>query len=134
MAKIIDVEGIGVEYAKKLKAAGISTTDGLLKAGSTPKGREELAGKSGVSEKLILAWVNHADLYRIKGVGSEYSDLLEEAGVDTVPELAQRKPENLLEKMVEVNAAKKLVRKLPALKQVEDWVNQAKKLPRVINY
>jgi predicted flap endonuclease-1-like 5' DNA nuclease len=134
MAKIIDVEGIGVEYAKKLKAVGISTTDGLLKAGSTPKGREELASKSGVSEKLILEWVNHADLYRIKGVGSEYSDLLEEAGVDTVPELAQRKPENLLEKMVEANAAKKLVRKLPALKQVEDWVDQAKKLPRVINY
>jgi len=134
MAKIIDVEGIGVEYAKKLKAVGISTTDGLLKAGSTPKGREELASKSGVSEKLILEWVNHADLYRIKGVGSEYSDLLEEAGVDTVPELAQRKPENLLEKMVESNAAKKLVRKLPALKQVEDWVDQAKKLPRVINY
>lgn len=134
MAKIIDVEGIGIEYAKKLKAAGISTTDGLLKAGSTPKSREELARKSGVSEKLILEWVNHADLYRIKGVGSEYSDLLEEAGVDTVPELAQRKPENLLEKMVEANAAKKLVRKLPALKQVEDWVDQAKKLPRVINY
>jgi predicted flap endonuclease-1-like 5' DNA nuclease len=134
MAKIIDVEGIGVEYAKKLKAVGIATTDGLLKAGSTPKGREELASKSGVSEKLVLEWVNHADLYRIKGVGSEYSDLLEEAGVDTVPELAQRKPENLLEKMVEANAAKKLVRKLPALKQVEDWVDQAKKLPRVINY
>jgi predicted flap endonuclease-1-like 5' DNA nuclease len=134
MAKIIDVEGIGVEYAKKLKAVGIVTTDGLLKAGSTPKGREELASKSGVSEKLVLEWVNHADLYRIKGVGSEYSDLLEEAGVDTVPELAQRKPENLLEKMVEANAAKKLVRKLPALKQVEDWVDQAKKLPRVINY
>jgi predicted flap endonuclease-1-like 5' DNA nuclease len=134
MAKIIDVEGIGIEYAKKLKAAGISTTDGLLKAGSTPKGREALASKSGVSEKLILEWVNHADLYRIKGVGSEYSDLLEEAGVDTVPELAQRKPENLLEKIVEANTAKKLVRKLPALKQVENWVEQAKKLPRVINY
>ena len=134
MPSIIDVEGIGPAYKKKLKGVGISTTEALLEAGATPKGRKELAEKTGIGDALILEWVNLSDLYRIKGVGSEYSDLLEEAGVDTVPELAQRKPENLLEKMVEANTAKKLVRKLPALKQVEDWVNQAKKLPRVINY
>jgi predicted flap endonuclease-1-like 5' DNA nuclease len=88
----------------------------------------------GISEKLILEWVNHVDLFRIKGVASEYSDLLEEAGVDTVPELAQRKPENLYQKIVETNQAKKLVRKLPTAAQVADWVAQAKALPRKVNY
>jgi predicted flap endonuclease-1-like 5' DNA nuclease len=83
---------------------------------------------------LILEWVNHADLFRIKGVGEEYADLLEEAGVDTVPELAQRNPANLHAKLGEVNAAKKLVRRLPTAAQVTDWVDQAKALPRVITY
>jgi predicted flap endonuclease-1-like 5' DNA nuclease len=134
MAKLIDIEGIGEKYAEKLQVAGLRTTNDLLKKGSTPKGREEIAEKSGISGKLILEWVNHVDLYRIKGVASEYSDLLEEAGVDTVPELAQRKPENLFKKMVEVNQAKKLVRKMPVLSQVEDWVRQAKELARIITY
>jgi predicted flap endonuclease-1-like 5' DNA nuclease len=83
---------------------------------------------------LILEWVNLADLLRIKGLGEEFSDLLEEAGVDTVPELAQRNPENLHQKMVEVNEAKNLVRRVPGLAQVTDWVAQAKELPRVITY
>jgi predicted flap endonuclease-1-like 5' DNA nuclease len=134
MAKIIDVEGIGTKYAEKLNKAGIRTTEALLKAGATPKNRKELAAKAGVSDALILEWVNHADLYRIKGVGSEYADLLEEAGVDTIPELAQRKASNLTEKMVAVNKEKKLVRKLPVESQVADWIEQAKKLPRVITY
>ena len=134
MAKIIDVEGIGPKYAEKLLKAGVSTTDTLLKAGATPKGRKELAAKAGIGEALILEWVNHVDLYRIKGVGSEYSDLLEAAGVDTIPELAQRKASNLTEKMAAVNLEKKLVRKLPVEAQVADWIEQAKKLPRVITY
>jgi predicted flap endonuclease-1-like 5' DNA nuclease len=134
MAKIIDIEGIGETYAQKLAEAGVKTTDALLKAGATPKGREELAGKTGISGKLILEWVNHADLYRIKGVGSEYSDLLEEAGVDTVPELAKRDPKNLFKKIIEVNEAKKLVRRPPLLSDVESWVAQAKELPRVLTY
>ncbi|MBN2550799.1 MAG: DUF4332 domain-containing protein [Anaerolineales bacterium] len=134
MTKIVDIEGIGEVYAGKLKAAGVSTTEELLTRGTTPKGRKELAEASGISEAHILEWVNHADLYRIKGVGSEYSDLLEEAGVDTVPELAQRKAENLFQKMVEANKAKKLVRKMPVLSQVADWIEQAKKLPRIIQY
>jgi predicted flap endonuclease-1-like 5' DNA nuclease len=134
MANIADVEGIGSAYAKKLEAAGVKTTDALLDKGATPKGRQDLAATTGISDKLILEWVNHVDLYRIKGVGSEYADLLEEAGVDTVPELAQRKPENLLQKMEAANAAKKLVRKMPVLSQVQDWVEQAKKLPRVVTY
>ena len=134
MAKIIDVEGVGPKYAGKLTKAGIRTTDALLKAGATPKGRKELAEKAGVGDALILEWVNHVDLYRIKGVGSEYSDLLEAAGVDTIPELAQRKAANLTQKMAAVNLEKKLVRKLPVESQVADWIEQAKKLPRVITY
>ncbi len=134
MAKLVDVEGIGKVYAEKLIGAGVTTTDVLLKQGSTPAGRKEIAEKTGISGKLILEFVNHVDLFRIKGVGEEYADLLEEAGVDTVPELAQRNPVNLLQKMVEVNAEKKLVRRVPTPSQVEDWVAQAKELPRVINY
>ncbi len=134
MATIADIEGIGPAYAEKLAKAGVKSTDALLKAGATPKGRKELAEKTGISEAKILEWVNHVDLYRIKGIGSEYSDLLEEAGVDTVVELAQRVPENLLKKMEEINAAKKLVRRLPVLSMVKDWVDQAKKLERVVKY
>ena len=132
--KINDVEGIGAVYAEKLIGIGINTTAALLKAGKTLKGRKELAEKTGISAKLILEWINHADLFRIKGVGSEYADLLEEAGVDTVPELGQRNAANLHAKMAEVNAEKKLVRRIPPQVTVEDWVKQAKELPRVIEY
>ena len=134
MPSIIDVEGIGPAYKKKLAKVDILTTDALLEAGATPKARKELAEKSGIGDALILEWVNLADLYRIKGVGSEYSDLLEEAGVDTVVELSKRVPKNLHEKMLEVNTKKKLVRKLPSEDQVADWVDQAKKLPRKVSY
>ena len=106
----------------------------MLEKGKTPAGRKQIAEASGVSDKLILEWVNRVDLARIKGVGSEYADLLEASGVDTVVELSKRVPENLLKKMEEVNTAKKLVRKMPVLSQVTDWVDQAKKLPRVISY
>jgi uncharacterized membrane protein HdeD (DUF308 family)/predicted flap endonuclease-1-like 5' DNA nuclease len=128
------VEGIGQVYAERLKAIGLVTCLDLLRAGATRKGREETAEKSGISAKLILEWVNHVDLYRIKGVGSEFADLLEAAGVDTVMELAQRNPGNLLAAMDRVNVDKKLVRKMPNSAQVEDWVSQAKNLPRVVTY
>jgi predicted flap endonuclease-1-like 5' DNA nuclease len=134
MSSLLSVEGIGEKFAAKLKEAGVTSTDILLQKGSTPKGRKELAEQTGISEKLILEWVNHVDLFRIKGVGEEYADLLEEAGVDTVVELAQRNAENLYNNLVEVNAAKKLVRKMPVKHQVEDWIEQAKSLPRVITY
>ena len=134
MAKIIDLEGVGPVYAEKLIAAGIKTVEALLKAGATPKGRQELAEKTGITAAMILEWVNFADLYRIKGVGEEYSELLEAAGVDTVMELAQRNPDNLYAKIVEVNAEKKLVRQIPTSKQVASWVEQAKALPRAIEY
>lgn len=134
MTKLTDIEGIDKVWAEKLKGAGVTSIEMLLTKGATPAGRRELAEQSGLSSERILEWVNHADLYRIRGVGSEYSDLLEEAGVDTVVELAQRNPQHLLEKMMAVNGTKKLVRRLPELSRITDWIEQAKKLPRVITY
>jgi len=134
MASLMKIEGIGSVYFEKLSKVGIKTVEALLKSGASANGRKKLAADSGISETLILEWVNHADLWRIKGVSEEYSDLLEEAGVDTVVELAQRKPENLYDKMKEVNMSNKLVRRLPSPRQVADWVNQAKKFPRIVNY
>lgn len=134
MASIIEIEGIGPVYREKLIAYGIKTVEGLLKAGASPSGRTDIAEGTGISKTLILEWVNHADLFRIKGVSEEYSDLLEEAGVDTVVELAQRNAENLYAKMKEVNMEKKLVRRLPSARQVAGWVTQAKSLPRVVTY
>jgi len=134
MAKLSDIEGIGDAYAVKLQDAGVTSLENLLKTGSNKKGRKAIAEKSGINEKMILNWVNRADLTRVKGVSTQYADLLEAAGVDTVPELGTRKPENLQAKMVEVNNEKKLVRQVPSLKQVEDWVAQAKNLPKIITH
>lgn len=134
MTKLVKIEGIGETYAAKLEAAGVQSLEALLETGSTKKGRKSLEEASGLSGKLILRWVNMADLFRIKGIGEEYADLLEAAGVDTVPELAQRNAENLHAKMLEVNEAKKLVRAAPGLSAVEKWVEQAKELPRVVTY
>lgn len=128
------IEGIGPSYEAKLNKAGIRSVEALLKAGATSKGRKDLAANTGIADTLILEWVNLADLLRVKGIGSQYSDLLEEAGVDTVTELAGRVPENLWKKMQEVNQAKKLVNKMPGLKQVSNWVALAKKLPKVVVY
>lgn len=132
--KVEDIEGIGPAYAAKLGDAGVGTLEKLLELGGTPKGRAELAEKTGINAHNILEWVNRADLYRIKGVGSEYSDLLEAAGVDTVVELATRNPANLAHKLAEVNTEKQIVRQLPSEKQVEAWIEQAKTLPRAVSY
>jgi len=135
MARVIQIEGIGPVYRDLLRrTVGITTTEALLKACKTPLQRQELAAKVGVSEQHILEWANRADLFRIKGVGEEYSDLLEAAGVDTVVELAQRRAENLHAALKETNDARSVVRRLPTLQQVQDWVKQAKKLPRVLTY
>ncbi|MDK2384196.1 MAG: DUF4332 domain-containing protein [Candidatus Korarchaeota archaeon] len=128
------IEGIGNVYSKKLKEIGIKTVDDLLRAGAKKSDRRRLAKALGVSEKRVLEWVNRADLFRIPGVGEEYSDLLEQAGVDTVVELARRNPENLYEDLVKVNEKKKLVRRLPTKKQVASWVLAAKKLKRIVEY
>jgi predicted flap endonuclease-1-like 5' DNA nuclease len=133
-SKIIEIEGIGPTNAEKLNSINISTTSDLLESGATPRGRKELADKTGISSKLILEWVNLADLFRIKGIGEEYSDLLEEAGVDTVVELSRRNAVNLHAKILEVNEAKKLVRRPPSLTSIENWIQEAKDLPRVVEY
>jgi predicted flap endonuclease-1-like 5' DNA nuclease len=134
MASIIEIEGIGDTYATTLRNAGVSTTEALLERGATPKGRDDLAEITGISDRLILKWVNHADLFRINGVAGEYAELLEAAGVDTVPELAQRNVANLTAAMTEVNTAKNLVRRTPTEAQVAAWVAEAKTLPRKVSY
>ncbi len=131
---IQDVEGIGPANAAKLEGAGIKNTDALLNASKTPADRKALAEKSGISDKQILKWANMADLMRVRGVGEEYSELLEAAGVDTVKELRNRKPGNLAEKMAEVNASRKLVRLVPSEKRVEAWVTHAKSLTPMMTY
>lgn len=134
MASIEQISGIGPVYGEKMRSVGIRTTEALLRAGATPQGRQELAEKIGVSADTILKWVNRADLMRIVGIGEQYSDLLEVAGVDTVLELARRNPDNLHEKLVEVNAEKRLVRRLPTRDMVANWIEQAKGLERAISY
>jgi predicted flap endonuclease-1-like 5' DNA nuclease len=134
VAGLADIEGISPAHAEKLKVQGLHTTEDLLKAGATPKSRGDLAAITGISESLILRWTNMADLFRIKGVAEQYSDLLEASGVDTVPELAQRNPEHLLAKMTQVNTEKGLVHRVPTQEQVVAWVSEAKTLPRMISY
>lgn len=131
---IEDIEGIGKVIGEKLRAVKVKDTQSLLAAAATPRKRKSLAEKSGVSEKRILKFANMADLYRIDGVGSEFSELLEKAGVDTVPELAQRNPTQLAKALVEANKTSKLTRRVPSEADVKKWVAQAKTLPRVLEY
>lgn len=132
--KVEDVEGIGPTYGEKLREAGINDTDALLAGCKTKSQRSELAEKTGISDAHILKWANMVDLYRITGVGSEFAELLEASGVDTVPELAQRNAANLSEKMIEVNDAKSLCRRTPTAADAEKWVAEAKTLPRALEY
>lgn len=132
--KIIEIEGVGSVYADKLIAAGIKTTDELLEKAATKKGREQLAEETGISEKLILKWANHADLFRIKGVAGQFAELLEAAGVDTVKELRHRVPANLYAKLVEVNEAKNLCNRVPAESEIAKMVEQAKELEPKMTY
>ena len=134
LSKLSEVEGIGEVYAVKLEGVGVTSIEQLLQVGSTKKGREELCEKSGIGETLLLKWVNRADLARISGIGSEYADLLEAAGVDSVPELAQRNAANLSAKLSELNEAKELTRRVPAENEVADWIEQAKRLPRIVTH
>lgn len=134
MANIDTIEGIGSSYASTLREAGIGSVEGLLKAACEKKGRQELAAKTGISEKLILKWVNMADLFRINGVAGQYAELLECAGVDTVAELAQRNPNSLHGMLESANDKKNVVRRVPALSIVESWIAEAKSLPRKVNY
>lgn len=139
MATLESIEGIGPANAKKLRAAGVKSTDSLLKTGGTKKGRKGIAASSGIAERSILEWVNRADLMRVKGVSTQYSDLLEAAGVDTVKELSKRRPDNLTAKMREVNDAavakgRSIVRRPPSQVEVEKWVAQAKKMKPAVSH
>lgn len=131
---IATIEGIGAAYARRLAAVGVTTTRGLLDRARDPKGRKALAADSGIDEDRILKWANMADLMRVKGIGEEYSELLEAAGVDTVKELRTRKAENLAAKIAEVNAARKLVRAVPGPKLVARWIDGAKTLAPLLTY
>lgn len=132
--KIIDIEGVGDSYASKLIDAGITTVDELLKAGATARGRDALAEKTGISSKLILKWVNHADLFRIQGIGPQFAELLEASGVDTVKELRHRRADNLTAKVEEINEAKHLCRRVPSEKEIERMISQAMELEPVVTY
>lgn len=134
MANIREIEGIGDAYASQLEGVGVKTLDDLLDKGSSKAGRTQMAEQSGVSEDLILKWVNRADLARVKGIGGEYADLLEAAGVDSVPELALRVPENLHAKLESVNEVKNLVRRLPTVSEVAEWIEHAKSLDRAVTH
>lgn len=134
MTALSKIEGIGDAYAEKLQSVDVTSIEVLLEKGASAKGRKALAEITGISDALILKWVNRADLFRVKGLGEQYTDLLEKAGVDTVPELAQRKAENLFKKLEEVNVQKNLVKKLPTIDQVAGWIDFAGSLPRVVEY
>lgn len=132
--QVEEIQGIGPAYAAKLAKAGVRTTNALLKKGASAEGREKIAALSGIAEALIRDWVNRADLERINGIGPQFADLLEEAGVDTVPDLAQRNPVILQKKLDEVNEARNLSNRTPSLSEVERWVREAKSLPRVVTH
>lgn len=132
--KISEIEGIGPVFANKLGDAGVKTVEDLLKNGATKAGRKKLAAEAGIDEGKILDWVNMADLFRIKGIATQFAELLEAAGVDTVKELRNRNAANLHAKLVEVQAEKKITRAVPGLKQVESFIEQAKALPPVVSY
>jgi predicted flap endonuclease-1-like 5' DNA nuclease len=132
--KVVEIEGIGPVFAEKLNKAGVVTIEGLLDRGASKTGRKKIAEESGIDEGKILNWVNKADLFRIKGIGPQFSELLEAAGVDTVKELRNRNAENLHAKLVEVQAEKKITKAVPALKQVTKFVDQARNLPPIVTY
>lgn len=134
MAKLSEIKGITIRISYLIEAQGIKTVEALLEACSTTKDRKALASSTGIEENDILTWTNRADLARVKGIATQNADLLEAAGVDTVPELAQRNPENLHSAILEENNKNKIVSKMASLNQVKDWIEQAKQLPRAINY
>lgn len=132
--KIEEIEGIGPVIGEKLRAAGVKDSDSLLANTCTPKQRKALAESSGLTEKQILKFANMVDLFRISGIGAEYAELLEVAGVDTVPALARRNAANLASSLAEVNEQKKLTRRVPSESEVVKWIDQAKELPRMLEY
>lgn len=132
--KIMDIQGIGPVYAEKLTAIGIETVPQLLEKGKTPKGRKEIEESTGIRHDLVLTWVNHADLFRVKGIGPQFSELLEAAGVDTVKELAHRNAANLEKTMIEVNEKEHRTKRVPTAGELQKMIDLAKELPAVVTY
>ena len=132
--KIDQIEGIGASYAEKLIAAGVKTTEDLLAKCAKKSGRAKMAEATGISEKLILKWTNHADLFRINGVAGQFAELLEASGVDTIKEFRHRKAENLQPKMEEINKAKNLCNRVPSVKELQKMIDQAKELEPSVSY
>lgn len=132
MEDISRIEGIGDNYDFKLREMGIRTVSTFLERTATLKGRKNLAKELGISPSTVLKWANQADLHRIKGIGKEYGELLEAAGVDTVVELSKRRADHLYFKILEVNARKRIVRRTPPQTAVRRWVESARSMPRVI--
>ena len=134
MKHINEIEGIGPSHAEKLESHGIRTVEDLLKSGATPNAREELVKKTGISHHLILKWVNEADLFRVKGIARQYTELLRSAGVDSVKELAQRRADHLHEELAAINREKKHVHEVPGINAIERWIEEAKALPGMVTY
>ena len=134
MTHINEIEGIGPSHAEKFESHGIRTVEDLLKSGATPSGREELVKKTGISHHLILKWVDEADLFRVKGIGRQYTEILRAAGVDSVKELAQRRADHLHEKLTAINREKKHVHAVPSVNTIERWIEEAKELPRIVSH
>ena len=134
MKHINEIEGIGPSHAEKLESHGIRTVEDLLKSGATPNAREELVKKTGISHHLILKWVNEADLFRVKGIARQYTELLRSAGVDSVKELAQRRADHLHEELAAINREKKHVHEVPGVNAIERWIEEAKALPGMVTY
>jgi predicted flap endonuclease-1-like 5' DNA nuclease len=132
--KVIDIEGIGQNYAEKLNKLGINTTSDLLEKGATKKGRESIASQTGIPESLILTWVNHSDLFRIKGIAAQFAELLEAAGVDTVKEFATRNAENLHARLVETNEKFGLSGRVPSMDSLKEMISQAKTLESTVSH
>ncbi|MEJ2200053.1 MAG: DUF4332 domain-containing protein [Desulfuromonadaceae bacterium] len=134
MSRLKGIEGIGEDNSRLLKRAGIHSVQALLDRGATLQGRRDLSENTGISESQLLRWLNNADLFRIRGIGEEYSELLELAGVDRISELVLQQPAELHRSLIIANDKRQLVKQLPSLNQVKSWIEQAKQLPRIIQH
>lgn len=134
MADITDIDGIKGDYAARLRRIGIRDSDELLHYGATRRGRRELAKVIGLGDRRVSEWVNRADLLRIPGISTRYSNLLEAVGITTVKSLRRRDPAKLHAELVETNSRRRrpVVGRTPSAADVEAWVQSARHLAPVV--